>query len=302
AAEVIDRLGKFLHGDKNVKLPITTSCCPAWVNFYEHQFPDLLDYPSTARSPQQMFGAIVKNFWAEKLNVPREKLVVVSIMPCIAKKFECSRPEFSKNGNRDVDYVLTTRELGKLIRESGTNFDALPDGDFDQPLGASTGAGLIFGTTGGVMEAALRTAADWYTGTNIDHIDYEGVRGMEGIKAATVRMGDVDVRVAVAHTLGNARKLFNEVRAGKSPYHIIEVMACPGGCLGGGGQPFHHGDINILRLRQRAFYEGDLKKTIRKSHQNPYIQQLYEEYLGKPLGPLAHQLLHTHYTDKTIKR
>ncbi len=301
AAEVIDRLGKFLHGDKNVKLPITTSCCPAWVNFYEHQFPDLLDYPSTARSPQQMFGAIAKNFWAEKLNVPREKLVVVSIMPCIAKKFECSRHEFSKNGNRDVDYVLTTRELGKLIRESGTNFDALPDGDFDQPLGASTGAGLIFGTTGGVMEAALRTAADWYTGTNIDHIDYKGVRGMEGIKAATVRMGNVDVRVAVAHTLGNARKLFNEVRAGKSPYHIIEVMACPGGCLGGGGQPFHHGDINILRLRQRAFYEGDLKKTIRKSHQNPYIQQLYEEYLGKPLGPLAHQLLHTHYTDKMIK-
>jgi NADP-reducing hydrogenase subunit HndD len=233
--------------------------------------------------------------------VPREKLVVVSVMPCIAKKVECSRPEYAKNGNRDVDYVITTRELGKLIHESGINFEALPEGDFDQPLGSSTGAGLIFGTTGGVMEAALRTAADWFTGTNIDHIDYKSIRGMNGIKTATVRMGNVDVRVAAAHTLGNARKLFEEVRAGKSPYHLIEVMACPGGCLGGGGQPFHHGDMNVLRRRQRAFYEGDLKKTLRKSHHNPYIQQLYEEFLGKPLGPLAHELLHTHYTDKKMK-
>jgi NADH-quinone oxidoreductase subunit G/NADP-reducing hydrogenase subunit HndD len=300
AAEVVDRLQRFLKGDKSVKIPITTSCCPAWVNFYEHNYADLLDYPSTARSPMQMFGSIAKTFWAEHLNVPREKLVVVSIMPCIAKKYECERPEFQTNGNPDVDYSITTRELAKLIKQAAIRFDTLPDSDFDEPLGFSTGAGAIFGTSGGVMEAALRTAYEWFTGKTLEKLDFTDVRGMEGIKTATINLEGFPLKVAVAHTLGNARKLFDELRAGKSPYHVIEVMACPGGCIGGGGQPFHHGNMEILKKRQRAIYLEDKGMKVRKSHENPYILQLYKQFLGKPLDEKAHKLLHTHYSDRTI--
>jgi len=298
ASEFLDRLTRHLAGDKSVKLPILTSCCPAWVNFFEHQFPDMLDIPSTAKSPQQMFGAIAKSYYAEMLGIPREKMVVVSVMPCVAKKYECSRPEFSVNGNPDVDYSITTRELARLIKVMNIDFDMLPDEDFDKPLGESTGAGVIFGATGGVIEAALRTAYEFATGETLEKVDFEPVRGMQGIRSAEVKVGEHTLRIGIAHELGNARKLLEDIRAGRCQYHAIEIMACPGGCIGGGGQPYHHGDIEILKQRTKAIYSEDEAKVIRKSHENPYIKELYEKYLGKPLSAKAHQLLHTHYFKK----
>jgi NADH-quinone oxidoreductase subunit G/NADP-reducing hydrogenase subunit HndD len=299
-SELLDRLTRFLDGDKTVCLPILTSCCPAWVNFFEHQFPDLLDIPSTARSPQQMFGSIAKTFWAEKMNIPREKLIVVSIMPCLAKKYECDRDEFKVNGNPDVDYSITTRELAALIKRANIGFRLLPDSDFDVPLGESTGAGAIFGATGGVMEAALRSAYEWYTGKTLENVNFESVRGLEGIRRTTIDLNGFQLKVGIAHGLGNARHLLNEIRKGNNEYHVIEIMACPGGCIGGGGQPLHHGNSEILYARQRAIYAEDAQKPLRKSHDNPYIQKLYEEFLGKPLGEKAHLLLHTHYFNKSI--
>jgi len=298
ASEFLDRLTRHLAGDKTVKLPILTSCCPAWVNFFEHQFPDMLDIPSTAKSPQQMFGAIAKSYYAELLGIPREKMVVVSVMPCVAKKYECSRPEFSVNGNPDVDYSITTRELARLIKIMNIDFESLPEEDFDAPLGVSTGAGVIFGVTGGVIEAALRTAYEFATGETLEKVDFEPVRGMQGIRSAEVKVGEHTLRIGIAHELGNARKLLEDIRAGRSHYHAIEIMACPGGCIGGGGQPYHHGNIEILKQRTRAIYSEDQAKVIRKSHENPYIKELYEKYLGKPLGEKAHHLLHTHYFKK----
>jgi len=298
ASEFLDRLTRHLAGDQSVKLPILTSCCPAWVNFFEHQFPDMLDIPSTAKSPQQMFGAIAKSYYAEMLGIPREKIVVVSVMPCVAKKYECSRPEFSVNGNPDVDYSITTRELARLIKVMNIDFDMLPDEDFDKPLGESTGAGVIFGATGGVIEAALRTAYEFATGETLEKVDFEPVRGMQGIRSAEVKVGEHTLKIGIAHELGNARKLLEDIRAGRSHYHAIEIMACPGGCIGGGGQPYHHGDIEILKQRTKAIYSEDEAKVIRKSHENPYIKELYEKYLGKPLSAKAHQLLHTHYFKK----
>ena len=298
-SELLGRLNAFLAGDKDVHLPILTSCCPAWVNFFEHQFPDMLDIPSTARSPQQMFGSIAKTYWAEKMGIEREKLVVVSIMPCLAKKYECGREEFKRNGNPDVDYSLSTRELAALIKEANIDFNALEDSDFDMPLGASTGAAVIFGATGGVMEAALRTAYELHTGKTLGKVDFTEVRGMEGIREASVDMDGFELKVGITHGLGNARKLLEDIRAGKSKYHAIEIMACPGGCIGGGGQPLHHGDVEIIKARSRALYCEDAAKPLRKSHENPYIQQLYEEYLGKPLSEKAHALLHTKYFDKS---
>lgn len=297
--ELLGRLNSFLAGDKNVHLPILTSCCPAWINFFEHQFPDMLNIPSTARSPQQMFGSIAKTYWAEKMGINREKLVVVSIMPCLAKKYECDRDEFKVNGNPDVDYSLSTRELASLIKEANIDFNALEDSDFDMPLGASTGAAAIFGATGGVMEAALRTAYELHTGKTLDKVDFTEVRGLEGVRNATVDLDGFQLKVGIAHGLGNARKLLEDIRAGKSEYHAIEIMACPGGCIGGGGQPLHHGDIEVIKARSNAIYREDAGKPIRKSHENPYIQQLYEEYLGKPLSERAHALLHTKYFDKS---
>ena len=299
-AEILKRLTRYMNGDKTVRLPILTSCCPAWVNFFEHHFPDMLDIPSTARSPQQMFGSIAKAFWAEKMGIPREKLVVVSIMPCLAKKYECDRNEFKTNGNPDVDYSISTRELARLIKRANIGFNLLPDSEFDQPLGTSTGAGVIFGTTGGVMEAALRSVYEIYSGQPLLNVNFEQVRGLEGIRRATINLDGFDLKVGIAHGLGNARRLLEDIRHGKSEYHVIEIMACPGGCIGGGGQPHHHGNSEVLYARSNALYREDSNKRLRKSHENPYIQTLYEEYLGKPLSEKAEKLLHTHYFNKSI--
>lgn len=297
--ELLGRLNSFLKGDKNVPLPILTSCCPGWVNFFEHQFPEMRNIPSTARSPQQMFGAIAKTYLAEKIGVKREDLVVVSIMPCLAKKFECQREEFKTNGNPDVDFSISTRELAHLIKQANITFNELPDEDFDNPLGESTGAAVIFGTTGGVIEAAVRTAYEIQTGKKLEKVDFKELRGMEYIREATIDFDGLPVRIGIAHGLGNARKLLEEIKAGKSKYHAIEIMACPGGCIGGGGQPLHHGDSSIIKARQKALYDEDASKVIRKSHENPYIINLYEEFLGKPCGELSHHLLHTQYFDKS---
>jgi len=296
--ELLNRITKYLGGDKDVKLPILTSCCPAWVNFFEVYFPDMLDVPSTARSPQQMFGAIAKTYYADILGVKREDLVVVSIMPCLAKKYECQRDEFAVNGNPDVDFSISTRELAGLIKSANINFNALDESDFDLPMGESTGAGVIFGVTGGVIEAAVRTAYELHTGNKLNRINFEELRGMAGIRTATIYFGDTPIHIGIAHQLGNARKLLNGIREGRYNFHAIEIMACPGGCIGGAGQPLHHGDSSVIRARYDAIYREDAGKTIRKSHENPYIVKLYKEFLGHPLSEKSHHLLHTHYFDK----
>ena len=299
-AEILNRLTRYMNGDKSVRLPILTSCCPAWVNFFEHHFPDMLDIPSTARSPQQMFGSIAKTFWAEKMGIPREKLVVVSIMPCLAKKYECDRNEFKTDGSPDVDYSISTRELARLIRRANVGFTLLTDKEFDHPMGASTGAGVIFGTTGGVMEAALRSVYEIYTGRTLENVNFEQVRGLAGVRRATIDLDGFELKVGIAHGLGNARQLLEDIRHGRNEYHVIEIMACPGGCIGGGGQPLHHGNSEVLYARANALYREDAQKPLRKSHENPYIKTLYEEYLGKPLSETAERLLHTHYFNKAI--
>lgn len=296
--ELLDRIGKFLGGDKSVKLPILTSCCPAWVNFFEHNYPDMLDVPSSAKSPQQMFGAIAKTYFADKIGVKRENLVVVSVMPCLAKKYECQRDEFKTNGNPDVDYSISTRELAALIKMANIDFNSLPNEDFDNPLGESTGAAVIFGTTGGVIEAAVRTAYELFTGKKLDRIDFKELRGLEGIRQASIDFNGTMINIGIAHKLSNARKLLDGMRAGMYNFHAIEIMACPGGCVGGAGQPLHHGDSHIIEARQKALYKEDASKTLRKSHENPYIIKLYEEFLGRPMSEKAHHLLHTHYFDK----
>jgi len=299
--ELLTRLGKFLKGDKDANIPILTSCCPGWVNFFEHNFPDMKDVPSTAKSPQQMFGAIAKTYFADKIKVKRQDMVVVSIMPCLAKKYESQRPEFAVDGNPDVDFSISTRELAHFIRQANIDFNNLPDMDFDRPLGESTGAGVIFGNTGGVIEAAVRTAYELYTGKSLNRLDFNELRGMEGVRQATIDFDGFPLNIGIAHGLGNARKLLDDVRAGRSKFHAIEVMACPGGCIGGGGQPLHHGDSSILKARAMALYEEDKNKPIRVSHKNPYIIQLYEEFLGEPNSEKAHHLLHTHYFDRKAK-
>ena len=297
-AELLDRITRYVNGDKEVKLPILTSCCPAWVNFFEVYFPDMLDVPSTARSPQQMFGSIAKTYYADLIGVKREDLVVVSIMPCLAKKYECQREEFKVDGNPDVDYSISTRELASLIKAANINFDKLEDEEFDLPMGESTGAGVIFGVTGGVIEAAVRTAYEVFTGNKLNRINFEELRGLAGIRTATIYFGETPIHIGIAHQLGNARKLLNGIREGRYNFHAIEIMACPGGCIGGAGQPLHHGDSSVIKARYEAIYKEDTGKTIRKSHENPYIIKLYEDFLGKPLSEKSHHLLHTHYFDK----
>jgi NADH-quinone oxidoreductase subunit G len=292
AHEFIDRL------NNGGKLPILTSCCPSWVKFIEHQFPDLLDIPSTCKSPHMMFGALAKTYFAEKFDLDPAKIVVVSVMPCIAKKYEIIRPEFAHNGLKNVDFVVTTRELSDMIMEAGLDFKNLPEEDFDNPLGESTGAAVIFGTTGGVIEATLRTAYEWLTGETLTDVEFHGVRGLEGLKEANVMIKGQEIKIGVAHGLGNARKLLDAIREGKSQYHAIEIMACPGGCIDGGGQPYHFGNIEIVKKRMAALYHEDANKKIRKSHENPQVRVLYEEYLGEIGGPRAHELLHTHYAPK----
>lgn len=297
--ELLDRIKRFMNGDKTVRLPILTSCCPGWVNFFEHNFPDMLDVPSSAKSPQQMFGAIAKSYWAEKMGLKREDIVVVSIMPCLAKKYECQRDEFKVNGNPDVDIVLSTRELAELIKSYNIDLSEAEPQDFDDPLGESTGAAVIFGATGGVIEAATRTAYEVFTGKKLENVDFKQLRGLEGIREAYVDFDGTPIHIGIAHGLGNARKLLEKVREGKEQFHAIEVMACPGGCISGGGQPYHHGNTDIIRKRFDALYREDAGKPVRKSHENPSVIKLYKEYLGEPCGKKAHELLHTHYFDKS---
>lgn len=293
---VLEETTEFIQRLKeNKNLPILTSCCPGWVKFFEHQFPDLMHIPSSCKSPQQMFGAIAKNYYAHKINVKPENLVVVSVMPCLAKKYEAAREELSKDGLRDVDIVISTRELASMIKEAGIAFHLLPDADYDNPLGQSSGAGVIFGASGGVLEAALRTANDWLSKKPIDNIEFNAVRGLQGIKEATVNVGGTDVKAAISSGLGNARKLLNKIRKGESEYHIIEIMACPGGCLNGGGQPYLNARPEILHKRMQAIYSEDANKPVRKSHDNPSVKKLYEEFLKEPGSDKAHELLHTSY-------
>ncbi len=286
------------------KLPMITSCSPGWVKFCEHNFPDFLDNLSSCKSPHEMFGAIVKSYYAEKHGIDPKSIYMVSVMPCVAKKFEAGRPEMESGGLRDVDAVISTRELADMIKEAGIMFSKLPDEDFDQPFERASGAGVIFGATGGVMEAALRTAADTLGGKSVEEIEYHGVRGVEGIKEATVNMGGMDIKVAVAHGLGNARKLLESIRDGKADYHFIEIMACPGGCVNGGGQPIVNSkdkmDKDVRVERAKAIYSEDRASGIRKSHENPDMITLYNEYLEKPGSHRAHELLHTTYTSRGL--
>ncbi|MFY9173941.1 MAG: NADH-dependent [FeFe] hydrogenase, group A6 [Peptococcia bacterium] len=284
------------------KLPLITSCSPGWVKYCEHTFPELLDNLSTAKSPQQMFGTLAKTYYPEKEGLNPADIFSVSVMPCTAKKFECERPEMDDSGYQDVDASITTRELAEMIKEAGIDFLALPDEGYDAPMGISTGAGLIFGATGGVMEAALRTVYEVVTGETLAKLDFVEVRGLEGVKEAAIDLPPLGtVKVAVAHGLGNAKHLMEKVRSGEADYHFIEIMACPGGCVGGGGQPIVSGPERMKlkedyrSLRAKAIYEEDAGMPIRKSHENPAIKELYEEYLGEPLGEKAHKLLHTHY-------
>ncbi|HOX12276.1 MAG TPA: NADH-dependent [FeFe] hydrogenase, group A6 [Spirochaetia bacterium] len=293
------------------KLPMITSCSPGWITFIETFYPSLLPHLSTCKSPQQMFGSLAKSYWAEKAGVDPSKITVVSIMPCTAKKFEAKRPEmrdawkwWKEKGKTygsffDVDYALTTRELARMIRRAGIDFELLPDEDFDDPLGASTGAATIFGTTGGVMEAAVRTAYELVTKKPFPVMELQATRGMEGIKSAELDLEGTKLKVAVAHTLKNARAVLEEIAAGKSPYAFVEVMTCPGGCIGGGGQPVAV-DQKKRATRQKAVYEEDKRLPIRKSHENPSISAIYKEFLGKPLGHLSHELLHTEYKRRDV--
>ena len=283
-------------------LPMITSCSPGWVRFAEKNYGDMLEHLSSCKSPHQMFGAIVKSYFAEKYGIDRKKICTVSVMPCIAKKYECTRPEMEVDGVRDVDYVITTRELARMIKQANIDFVKLEDSEFENPMGEASGAGAIFGTTGGVMEAAIRTAVDTLENKSVDKIEYHEVRGEKGIKEATLNIAGKEVKIAVASGLANARKLMEQIKEGKSPYHFIEIMACPGGCVMGGGQPIKSAKIratvDVRKLRADALYTIDEKSTIRKSHENPIMKQLYDEFLEKPGSHIAHKYLHTSYSPK----
>jgi len=305
--ELLKRLRKVVKdGNKDVKLPMITSCSPGWVKFIEHMYPDHLGHLSTCKSPQQMFGALTKTYYADKIGVKPEDIVSVAIMPCAAKKYEANRPEMNDSEYRDVDCGLTTRELGHMIKQAGISFMDLDDSKYDNIMGESSGAGVIFGATGGVMEAALRTAYEVVTGREVPfkNLNILAVRGEEGIKDASIKiegclpewsfLEGVELKVAIAHGLKNARIIMDQIAAGESPYHFIEIMACPGGCIGGGGQPIPT-NAEIRRKRTQAIYNEDMGMAIRKSHDNPEIIALYKDYLDEPLGHLSHKLLHTHY-------
>jgi iron-only hydrogenase group A len=307
ATELLMRLKKALVDGDDVALPQFSSCSPGWINYMEHFNPELLANLSTCKSPQQMFGAVAKTYYAEKIGVRPEDLVVVSVMPCTAKKFEAKRPEMNDSGVQDVDIVLTTRELGALIKQAGIDFRGLPDEQMDAPLGISTGAADIFANTGGVMEAALRTAWAIVTGSKpfpFPDLHVKPIEGLDGVKTATLKiegavddwafLEGADLRVAVAHGLGNAQKVIDQIKAGEAEYHFVEVMTCPGGCIGGGGQPRLTTD-EVRRKRMEAIYREDEGREYRQSHENPAVCALYEEYLGAPCGEISHHLLHTHY-------
>ena len=283
-------------------LPMITSCSPGWVKYIEMNYPDQLAHVSSCKSPHQMFGALIKSYYAEKIGVAPDKIAVVSVMPCIAKKFEANREQMNVNGIKDVDFVITTRELARMIKQAGLDFVNLEASTFDDPMGEATGAAAIFGTTGGVMEAALRTAYEKITGETLKDVNFEAVRGGEGIKRATVKIGDKEVKAVVAHGLGNAQIVMDEIRGGKADYQFVEIMACPGGCIMGGGQPIRsskeRATIDIRKLRADCLYSIDEKATLRKSHENPVVLKIYKDYLGKVGGHKAHELLHTSYVER----
>ena len=284
---------------KNDNLPMMTSCCPAWVKYIESYEPDLLPHLSSCKSPHQMFGALIKSYYAKKMKINPEKIYTVSVMPCIAKKFERQRPEMQVDGLYDVDNVITTRELSRMIKQANIEFEKLEDSEFDAPMGEATGAGAIFGTTGGVMEAALRTAQDTLTGKNLEKIEFKQVRGGKGIKKASIEIAGKQIKVVAASGLENARIILDEIKSGKADYQFVEIMACPGGCIMGGGQPIKsskiRADIDVRKLRADSIYSIDEKSTIRKSHENPILKKIYEEYLEKPGSYRAEKLLHTNY-------
>lgn len=281
----------------NGALPMMTSCSPGWINFVEKFYPEFIDNLSTCKSPQQMFGALAKTYYAEKFGIPAESIFVVSIMPCTAKKYECMRPEMNSTGTQDVDAALTTRELARMIKEAGFDITKLDEEEFDAPLGISTGAAVIFGATGGVMEAAVRTVHKVVTGNELENIDFDVVRGLSGIKEAEVDLNGAKVKLAVVNGLKNARILLEKIKKGECDYTFIEVMSCPGGCIGGGGQPYLSSE-ETKQKRVDAIYNEDAGKPIRKSHENPAVQELYKEYLGQPLGDRSHEILHTYYTSR----
>ncbi|MCQ2423784.1 MAG: [FeFe] hydrogenase, group A [Clostridia bacterium] len=294
--EATELMGRIKNGGP---LPLITSCSPGWIKFCEHYFPEFTDNLSTCKSPQQMFGAIYKTFYAKELGLDPKNIVFVSAIPCTAKKFEVNRPGQDVDGMPGVDIAVTTRELGRLINASGINFRALADEKFDTPVDVGSGAGVIFGATGGVMEAALRTAADVILGTSLEKIEYNDVRGTEGIKFATYKLGDLTVNVAVASGTGNAKKLLNGIKSGEYKADFVEIMACPGGCVNGGGQPLQpavvRNSTDLRAVRAKVLYDADAKLPLRKSHENPEVQRVYKEFLGEPNSELAHKLLHTHY-------
>ena len=297
---IMEEATEFVERFKNNdNLPMMTSCCPGWVRYIEENYPDELSHLSSCKSPHQMFGALIKSYYAKKENIDPSKIYVISIMPCVAKKFEAIRPEMQNNGLYDVDNVITTRELARMIKQANIEFTKLDDSKFDNPMGEATGAGAIFGTTGGVMEAALRTAEDLLTGKTLERINFEEVRGGKGIKKATINIAGKEIKVVAASGLKNARTILEEIKSGKADYQFVEIMACPGGCIMGGGQPIKnskiHSEVNVRKLRADSLYSIDEKSTIRKSHKNPVLQKIYKEYLGNPGGDLAHKFLHTHY-------
>lgn len=286
AHEIIERV------TKNENLPILTSCCPGWINFLKYQFPNLEYMPSSCKSPQQMTGAVSKSYYADKMGIAPEDLVMVSVMPCIAKKYEADLPEHRHGDLRDVDYVITTRELAKMLKESGIDLRYMPDETFDDPLGESTGAGVIFGATGGVLEAALRTLYEEVTGNDLEDVNFTAVRGMAGVREASITLNGRTINVAAASGLGNARKILEKIEAGTSKYDVIEIMACPGGCVNGGGQPYSHDRVEVIEQRIKGLYMIDGWQKVRKSHKNPAVQRLYQDFLGEPGGEKAHELLH----------
>ena len=294
ANEFIERLTKDDH------IPMMTSCCPAWVRFAEKNYPELLDHLSSCKSPHQMFGGILKSYYAKKNNIDPKNIRVISVMPCVAKKYEKTRDVMEADGNRDVDAVLTTRELARMIKQHDIEFTELEDSEFDNPMGPASGAAAIFGVTGGVMEAALRTAADVLEGKDLGKIDYEAVRGKEGIKKATVKVAGKEIKIVVASSLKNARIIMEEIKAGKADYQFVEIMACPGGCIMGGGQPIKssktRATVDVHKLRSDSIYTIDEKSSFRKSHKNPVVKEIYDEFLKEPCGKLSHKYLHTEYS------
>ena len=300
---IMEEANEFIKRFKeDDNMPMITSCCPGWVKYAEMNYPELLPHLSSCKSPHEMFGALLKSYYAEKENLDSKKVYVVSVMPCIAKKFEAERDQLFTDGMRDVDNVITTRELARMIKQANIDLAKLPDSKFDDPMGEATGAAAIFGTTGGVMEAALRTAQDVLTGKDLKEIDFEAVRGKKGIKRATVEVAGKTIKIVVAGGLGNAHKIMEEIKSGKADYQFVEIMACPGGCVMGGGQSIKSAktrlDNDVRKLRAECLYTIDEKSTIRKSHENPVLKKIYKDYLGEPLGEKAHHLLHTHYVQR----